>query len=45
MISSVLVLVGLGCVTFTAYGIGQLHGYDKWDKENESFQKGLKKCK
>jgi len=25
------------------YGIGRIHGYDKWDKENEEFQKGLNK--
>lgn len=45
MFGSLAVLVGLVAVTFTSYGIGQLHGYDRWDKENEAFQNGLKEGK
>jgi hypothetical protein len=34
--------VGLLFVGSLGYGIGKIHGYDKWDQENEVFQKGLK---
>lgn len=43
MLGGILILTIMGTFSTFAYGIGKLHGYDKWDRENEGFQKGLKK--
>lgn len=33
---------GILFVGAIGYGIGTIHGYDKWDREHESFQNGVK---
>lgn len=41
MIGGLILVFCLGTTSVISYGIGKLHGYDQWDKENEGFQNGL----
>ena len=43
MLGGLIMLVCTGVFSTLTYGIGKIHGYDLCDKENEAFQKGLKK--
>lgn len=43
MIGGLLVTFCAFVLSTVTYGIGRIHGYDQWDKENEIFQKGLNK--
>jgi len=42
MLAGLIMLIGTGIVSTLTYGVGRLHGYDKWDKDNAAFQKGIK---
>lgn len=43
MFGAFIMLLATGTFSSIAYGVGKIHGYDKWDRENEEFQKGLNK--
>jgi hypothetical protein len=43
VLTGLLMAATTAMISTITYGIGKMNGYDKWDRENESFQKGLNK--
>ena len=42
MFTGLVMVAGSLFIGALGFGLGTIHGYDKWDKENEAFQRECK---